>query len=547
MNPIKLDSKKNNFEISTPVIFNKLLKKSSIKKLDYISSDTGRIRHFPPAAQEWYNSVYNYDTRYIKNLPVSDKTLMKLLKSYFNMYIDERTVKSKSLDMLLRRRSAKKIFIGKGELKHTNSKVIITFYVHNTEKLSLKREYINLYKSLYSPKKRCVILYKGEKAITYLNRPLERYITIGKNGEIAKDIMGNDLIKYNRPFTMEEFLGSTVPSCKTKLRNYRTEVPIEEQLTYSEMYYSIVSSFVYNLTTYIKVLIKYYEYLTNLVKIKILNDDEKLSIFLNKAGSFYAYNYPNFDSYKNIAEKKYLENLHRLRYLLKFNSVKFENPFIGKFKNMVEKLYLKKVEFNIVNLKKMHLNSDILTQAIVLKLKDRQNMFSRVLRSSLNRVNLPNVSRLGEKYSHSNKNEYLINKIRNTYIHDMFKDTTDIDSLNKLLLNYFPSADKLELETNLPKNKSNDSLRNYVFKHLKHIKLGGVRIEAKGRLSRRFTAARSVFKLSWKGGLKNVDSSFKGLSAVMLRGDTKSNVEYSVLNSKRRIGAFGIKGWVSSK
>ena len=47
----------------------------------------------------------------------------------------------------------------------------------------------------------------------------------------------------------------------------------------------------------------------------------------------------------------------------------------------------------------MHLNTDILTQAIILKLKNRKNRLIRVLRSSLNKVNLPNVSRLGEKYS----------------------------------------------------------------------------------------------------------------------------------------------------
>jgi hypothetical protein len=56
-----------------------------------------------------------------------------------------------------------------------------------------------------------------------------------------------------------------------------------------------------------------------------------------------------------------------------------------------------------------------------------------------------------------------------------------------------------------------------------------------------------VFKVRWKGGLKNVDSSFKGLSAIMLRGDRKSNVQYSVLSSKNRNGAFGVKSWVSSK
>jgi hypothetical protein len=77
--------------------------------------------------------------------------------------------------------------------------------------------------------------------------------------------------------------------------------------------------------------------------------------------------------------------------------------------------------------------------------------------------------------------------------------------------------------------------------------LAGIRVEAKGRLTRRFTAAKSVFKVKWKGGLKNVDSSFKGLSTIMLRGDRKSNVQYSILSSKNRNGAFGVKSWVSSK
>jgi hypothetical protein len=36
----------------TPMIFNKKLNKSNIKRLEFISSDTGIIRHFPPAAQE---------------------------------------------------------------------------------------------------------------------------------------------------------------------------------------------------------------------------------------------------------------------------------------------------------------------------------------------------------------------------------------------------------------------------------------------------------------------------------------------------------------
>ena len=72
-------------------------------------------------------------------------------------------------------------------------------------------------------------------------------------------------------------------------------------------------------------------------------------------------------------------------------------------------------------------------------------------------------------------------------------------------------------------------------------------IEAKGRLTRRFTASRSVLKRKWKGGLKNVDSSFRGLSTIMLRGIVKSNLQYSTISSKNRNGAYGVKGWVSSK
>jgi hypothetical protein len=278
------------------------------------------------------------------------------------------------------------------------------------------------------------------------------------------------------------------------------------------------------------------------VKINVLSNNEKLLIFTKKTNSFYAYKYPDYNYYKDLALRSYQDSLYRLRYLLKFNSVKFENPFIVKLTNLVEKLYGKKVEFNIVNLKKLHLNSDILTQAIVLKLKNRKNRYLSVLRSSLNKVKLPNVSRVSEK-SIENNNKYFTNKIRNTYVNDMFNlDITKVDSLNELLLTFFPSANKLAIDTGFSPVKRNISLKNYVFRYLKHFKLAGVRLEAKGRLSKRFTASRSLFKLNFKGGLKNVDSSFKGLSTVMLRGDAKSNVQYSMIHSKYRIGAFGIKG-----
>jgi hypothetical protein len=77
--------------------------------------------------------------------------------------------------------------------------------------------------------------------------------------------------------------------------------------------------------------------------------------------------------------------------------------------------------------------------------------------------------------------------------------------------------------------------------------MGGVRLEAKGRLTRRYRSDKALFKVKWKGGLKNIDSSYKGLSSVNQRGFIKANVEYSIFISKRRIGAFAIKGWISGK
>jgi len=478
------------------------------------------------------------------------------------MYINHKVLKTNSIAKRYRRISAKKIFVGKGELKHTNSKVIITFYVYNTEKLSLKREYKKLYNSLYTTKYLPQNL-KGTniKSTQYKEIPLIKYIDIDKNGDIYKNEEGEDIIRYNRPYTLKEFFGSynykTIITQKilkeerpeiNKIFNVKEINPMS-QITYYEIYYSIAIFFIDRLTTYLEVLIKYYEYLTKLVELKVLNDHEKFLIFIKKASCFYPYEYPKSSFYMEIANDNYKTTLYRLRYLLKFNSVKFEKPFIVKLRHLVEKFYNKKIEFNIVNLKKMHLNSDIFTQAIILKLKRKNNLIFRVLKSSLNKVKLPNVSRLTEKFNRSNKNEYLVNNIRNTYINSMLNnDNTKIDSLNNLLLNFFPSADNLKVnEKKLPGVKHTISLRNYIFRNLKHFKLAGVRVEAKGRLSRRFTAARSVFKLEWKGGLKNVDSSFKGLSTVMLRGDSRSNVQYSMLKSKNRIGAFGIKGWVSNK
>lgn len=72
--------------------------------------------------------------------------------------------------------------------------------------------------------------------------------------------------------------------------------------------------------------------------------------------------------------------------------------------------------------------------------------------------------------------------------------------------------------------------------------LGGIRFEISGRLNRRRIAARSVNKVSQKGTLMNVYSSYTGLPSVLLRGSVRPNLDYHQLHSKTRNGSFNVKG-----
>jgi hypothetical protein len=222
--------------------------------------------------------------------------------------------------------------------------------------------------------------------------------------------------------------------------------------------------------------------------------------------------------------------------LLYFNKSKFENTSLLKFKNLISQFYKKKVEFNIVNLEYLYLNSDILSESIVIKLRKRSNRLLRVLKTSLNMIKLPNINKL----SLSNN----LNKIK----YDKTLSLNNIQNLNNLLqifVNKYQNTDKFDqlLHEIFPYfTKKEEDIQNSILNSIKYKSISGVRLEAKGRLTRRLTAARSIFKLKYKGSLKNIDSSYKGLSSVILRGHVKSNLQYTNISSKTRNGSFGIKG-----
>src|ERR1700744_241873 len=69
----------------------------------------------------------------------------------------------------------------------------------------------------------------------------------------------------------------------------------------------------------------------------------------------------------------YFKTLNYYDNLLEYYVIKKFGSYLFKLEEVIRKIYKKKVEFNIVILQHMYLNSDILSQAIALKLKDRDN------------------------------------------------------------------------------------------------------------------------------------------------------------------------------
>jgi hypothetical protein len=273
-------------------------------------------------------------------------------------------------------------------------------------------------------------------------------------------------------------------------------------------------------------LIKFKKRIVNNQKIRIPNHKNRLLHFLkNNFFIFKKWNMAFFKTINNVVRyllvnlrKKYfklyniptysirlLKKLFRLQKTLfastkkiNFNKSKFNSLNI-KWRNLglislIGKLYNKKVEIDLVELKSIHLNSDVFSSAVALKLRDRKNKAVRILRKAI------------------------LQMVRIPDLHTLITFDDNIEEMNK----------------------------NNIIKTIKQQIVSGVRFEASGRLTRRLTAMRAVFKYRYAGSLKNIRSSFNNKSSTMLRGYVKSNSQYTLINSKTRNGTFGLKGWVSS-
>ena len=359
-------------------------------------------------------------------------------------------LRKKSFLKLLRNRSVHKIYVSKPEIKYSIKEVIITVYVYNREKLYILKKLAKLNKFFFQRVEKNKYKYKSRLKKTLWKDFLE------KSGKVYFPF------KHLERNLIYELFNST-----SLFNNQNFDKNISKIIESNKM--SIL--FKLNNNKYI---------LDNIKKIFYMNLKK---IFICK---FYI----------------------SLIYLTNY---KFNNNNLIELKNKIYKIYKKKININIVNLKYLYLENTIFLDALMNKLNDRKKKALKVIRRGLS---------LGKIIK----------------LHPLFYRDREIE--------------KYDLDKEL--NKVEDKLNNLVFKlkknnyiniisHLKNKHVSGLRVEAKGRLTKRLTASRAIYKISYKGSLKNIYSSYNKLSAIILRGLSKSNTEYVNINSKNRNGSYGIK------
>jgi len=290
------------------------------------------------------------------------------------------------------------------------------------------------------------------------------------------------------------------------------------------------------------------EKISLLKNIKRLNESfynkVKLLVYQNKK-IFGVYNPENSNILYNKSIKVLLYNniklLRKYKLRLSLNKYKFEEKLLYKLKNFIIKYYNKKVEFNIVNIKSVVFHSDFFTKIVTSKILSRKAHILSAMDTILNKVVLPKVNRIVEKSLEKKSLNLLGNKFKYMNLSFILNNQNLSELLNKLYYNIISDY----YNNNL--NKDYIKIYEIIFNSINYKNMGGIRLEAKGRLTKRYRADRAVFKVRWKGGLRNIDSSYKGLSTVNMRGYAKPNLDYSIFTSKRRIGAFAVKGWISGK
>ena len=487
-------------------ILNKNINNSYKCIINAKNNNTQIVKYLPPYFKEWKISNYFYNKNTIKNMPININNIQKIIESYFNLFLKNYVYysywKRSGLHFSSKKNYTffKQIYISKPEIKFTNSVAIITIYTVNVKNILFKK--LMNYSHYFIEKKEWKNLYQDRKKRWAKIKPFSlRKIFFNK----YLSFVGLKRITMNN-LTLE-------PISKNK-KSYKKNI-----FSTKDKYNTIYS---FN---------KNFNETNNFFSFKDIMQF-KLNI-LNK--SLESYNTSREIIFSREIENiyfRYLKLLYRYNQEFFSNSIKFnkENSFISILRGKLSTIVNKKIELNIINLKSIGYNADIFTKVLANKFKRNNinvvwNMLAIINKA---RVKLENLNtKLKRKFAQSKKNNDL-------------KLTNLMAILNK--------NDKNILHKKLSKKiiiKDYTNIYNALFNSIKYKNIGGIRISVKGRLTRRYRADRAVYKLFWKGGLKNLDSSYVGLPSTTVRGHLQSNLMYSMTKSKRRIGAYAVKGWIN--
>lgn len=469
------------------IFTNNLKNNSKTVTLKNKVGDIGKTKYLPSFSKEWKNVIYSYNKNNLKNIPMNGLNVNKIIQSYFNLYFkDHKYIGSKKFILLRRRRNfLRRIYVSNAEIKHINNKAIITLFTVNREKKLLKKKYLKINKKISKNLiKRYFLLYKSN---------------INKIYEILSGALALRINSAAPHASLEEHSKNEYAFISDKILQQ------QQQLRY-----------LCSAGTKRRFLQYKLEYLNQFITLKNLYLKKIWSVIINRYW------------------KTYLRLLRKYDLMYSLNQYKFNNQvLLPKLSNILNKIIGKKIEYNIINLKSIAYNTDLFTQALALKLKKTRMNHIKSMFSILNRAYLPKINTIKERTLVKGQNniDLFLDKYKDLKIISNMSTNSNLDGLLK----------------NIHTATSNKEIHNTVYNSIGYKNMSGLRIEVKGRLTKRYRADRSIYALKWKGGLKNIDSSFKRLSAPLLRGNQNPNVSYSLVSSKRRIGAFAIKGWISGK
>src|SRR5690554_4703321 len=212
---------------------------------------------------------------------------------------------------------------------------------------------------------------------------------------------------------------------------------------------------------------------------------------------------------KNIFNKlKFIRKINIIRkhvYTYKINKFKFEEIyFLYKLNNSLVKILNKKIEYNIINLKSLVYNTDIFTKALAFKLKKRKFFLMRGLNSIISRAKFPKVNTVIERADLSKlKDTNLVhNKYKDVHLLSNLKNNEDFFMFLRNMYNIhnkYLKSHTLRLTSiglvGINNKKMEEVIKRLIFNSIKHKNMGGIRLEIKGRLTRRYRADRAVYKL----------------------------------------------------